>query len=613
MDSLVFEDSINSEFHPSDFVSKQWLYVNDNNNSNYQSQIVLDTTALSNSGGYIGWAESFLAIPLIITLSSDNVALLPHATPIDYFVGLKNGFWQILHSAVVEFNNTNVVQQVPFLNVFTSFKNLTSWSLDDLKNHSMSCGFYPDDSDSWIFNDTDNLKTRVQASYGQGLSNTRNAQRYYSTSTSTSTFVGTQAANPLPTPYTPAGTVTTDTTTTTIDGTVNSANPQSKWNRGFRQRQEWLSYDPENTSFAQQGKLLSQANASQIYKSFIDNSIDGAKRIKLVAKVRLADICDFFKQLPLLKGSTMRIYLNTNQAQSKIKITPNGGANEYNIMTVEEQTLQNGTNPLMLAPVSKGMGGQPLADAIVAAGKTDATYYVNVSIYKNSFPQPTGYLGWGDSTQLSSVRLYAPNYVFNPISEQRYLSLTPTKKVIYRDIFQYSFPKIQGQSNFNFLVTNGISNLKSVLVVPLLNPASNGANATNVGTLQSPFSATGGMPDPIALTNFNIQVSGRNLFINNEIYDFEQFMEQLRSSNQLNGNLTKGLTSGLIGEYEFTSGYRYYYGDCSRSSPTEDGVAKAVQLLGVVDCPNTIYVDLLVFCEFERAITIDLRTGAKIE
>jgi hypothetical protein len=592
MDSLVFEDSINTELHPNDFVSKQWLYVNDNNNGNYQSQIVVDTTALSNSGGYIGWSESFLAIPLVITLSSDSDKFLPSATPLDYFVGLKNGFWQILHSMTVEFNNNNVVQQVPFLNVFTTFKNLTSWSQDDLKNHSMSCGFYPDESDSWLYNDTDSANDKIQAPFGQGLSNSRNAQRYTSDSKTT-------AANNV---YT--------TTTTTIDGTTSASNPQSKWNKGLRQRQEWLSYDPTNdASFTQQGKLLSQSNASQVYKSYIDNSTAGAKIIRLVAKVRLADVCDYFKQLPLLKGSTMRIYINTNQAQSKIKITATADATKYNIMTLEEQTLQNSTNPLMLAPVSLGYGGKPIADAILADNKTEGYFYVNVSIFKNNFPQPTNFKGWGASTSLSTVRLYAPNYVFNPISEQRYLSLTPTKKVIYRDIFQYSFPNIKGQSNFNFLVSNGISNLKSVLVVPMLNAQSN----NNIATLQSPFSATGGMPDPISLTNFNIQVSGKNLFINNEIYDFEQFMEQLQSSNQLNGNLTKGLTSGLIGEYEFSSGYRYYYGDCSRSLPSEDGVPKAIQLLGVVNAPDTVYVDLMVFCEFERSCTIDIRTGARIE
>jgi hypothetical protein len=139
----------------------------------------------------------------------------------------------------------------------------------------------------------------------------------------------------------------------------------------------------------------------------------------------------------------------------------------------------------------------------------------------------------------------------------------------------------------------------------------NAQSNKNINSLQSPF--TTGTVDPISLTNFNIQVSGRNLFMNNEIYDFEQFMQQLQSSNQLNGNLTKGLTSGLIGEYEFSSGFRYYYGNCSRQLASEDGVSKSVQLLGVVNAPNTIYVDLMVFCTFERSVTIDVRTGARIE
>ena len=57
MDNLVFEESINTEVSSSEFVQKDWLYVNDNNNSSYSSQIVLDTTPLANAGGYIGWSE----------------------------------------------------------------------------------------------------------------------------------------------------------------------------------------------------------------------------------------------------------------------------------------------------------------------------------------------------------------------------------------------------------------------------------------------------------------------------------------------------------------------------------------------------------------------------
>jgi len=50
-DHLVYEDAVSTELYTtSEFTSKQYLYVNDNNNGAYSSQIVLDTTSLSNSG-----------------------------------------------------------------------------------------------------------------------------------------------------------------------------------------------------------------------------------------------------------------------------------------------------------------------------------------------------------------------------------------------------------------------------------------------------------------------------------------------------------------------------------------------------------------------------------
>ena len=134
MDNLVFEESVNSEMSQSEFVDKQFLFVNDNNNSSYSSQIVLDTTPLSNAGGYINWSEAFLAIPLVLQMEGPGIGTVATAKALDYAVGLKSGFWQILHSMTVEFNNGNIIQQVPFLNVFCSFKNLTSWSDGDIKD-----------------------------------------------------------------------------------------------------------------------------------------------------------------------------------------------------------------------------------------------------------------------------------------------------------------------------------------------------------------------------------------------------------------------------------------------------------------------------------------------
>ena len=60
----------------------------------------------------------------------------------------------MIHSLSVELNNGSVVQQTPFVNVYSSFKCLTSWSDEDLKQHGKVCGFCPDTADSWLFNPT---------------------------------------------------------------------------------------------------------------------------------------------------------------------------------------------------------------------------------------------------------------------------------------------------------------------------------------------------------------------------------------------------------------------------------------------------------------------------
>jgi hypothetical protein len=211
-------------------------------------------------------------------------------------------------------------------------------------------------------------------------------------------------------------------------------------------------------------------------------------------------------------------------------------------------------------------------------------------------------------TSLTSCRLYAPVYKMNPLAEQRYLQLAPTKKIDYDDTFQYQFSDIASGDNFNILVSNGISDIQSVLVVPFLTASANG---TSFNTLLSPFSTSGATPDPIILTNFNILVSGMNLFLNNQLYDYEQFNQELKSSNQLNGSLTTGLASGLISEDMFERGYRYYYGNCARILPSEAGVSRSIQIQGQNKSRQNI--NLMVFVSFKRSITVDISTGARIE
>jgi hypothetical protein len=140
------------------------------------------------------------------------------------------------------------------------------------------------------------------------------------------------------------------------------------------------------------------------------------------------------------------------------------------------------------------------------------------------------------------------------------------------------------------------------------------ANYTTVttSTLLSPFSSTGGTPDPIAIANYQVQVSGKNMFIQNQQYDFEQFTNQLVASNQLNGSLTTGLGSGQIGFSDFEQLYRYYYCYCGRGSPQDMGVSKSVQIQGELKT-SAASVSLLVFLEFERSISVNVASGQRVE
>ena len=184
-------------------------------------------------------------------------------------------------------------------------------------------------------------------------------------------------------------------------------------------------------------------------------------------------------------------------------------------------------------------------------------------------------------------------------------------------MFQYQFNNI-GTAGFNFLVSNGLPNLKSIVIMSFLPAAGNGVAtataeyvSTPVNSLLSPFASSGGTPDPISLTNLNIQISGKNLFNDNIQYDYQEFLHQFVSSNQLNGSLTTGLASGLIGESEWSDLYRYYYADCSRGLPQEAGVSRSIQISGTNN--SLVSVNLMIFASFTRSITIDVRSGVRIE
>lgn len=635
-DEVILDKSLADESgKAATFVDKQFLYVNDSNNQNYAGQIVIDTTTLSNSGSYIGWSESFLAVPLILQAECD---VLDAAAKFDFGMAMKSGYWQLIHSMSVEFNNGSVVQQTPFLNVFSSFKCLTSWSDADLKNWGKATGFAPDTADSWVYNPTLAAASAVNGlqGNGQGFCNNRLAMTF-----APSGVLSDVAYPPIPatSPLVVGEVLATQVVLATeVSGLSDSA--MGCANAGLLQRMKWLNFDlvASGTTGAvtvnnplvsavgrnfQSNKALlltgGRSGFTQIFKNYISQINATSRAIIFLAIIRLKDICDFFDKMPLMKGATMRLYINTNQCLLPLSVTASqvaltGVVTSFpSIQLTAPPTILGGgqTCPVMVSSADLGQGMNAIAPVKAGAAGASKPLLVGLSVVRTQFSSLTTY-----QTPLTSVRLYAPAYTMSPQAEASYLSMMPTKKIVYEDLFQYQFNNV-ASGPFNFLVSNGLPNLKSLVIMGFLPAASNGVTgageyvATPVSSLLSPFASSGGTPDPISLTNLNIQISGKNLFNDNKQYDYQEYLEQFVSSNQLNGGLTTGLGSGLIGESEWSDLYRYYYADCSRGLPQEAGVSRSIQISGTNQ--SSVAVNLMIFASFSRSITVDCRSGVRLE
>ena len=213
-----------------------------------------------------------------------------------------------------------------------------------------------------------------------------------------------------------------------------------------------------------------------------------------------------------------------------------------------------------------------------------------------------------------SVYLYVPAYTFNPVFEQAYLS-SPIKQIKYTDVYQYQVLNVGANQQFNNLITNGIANIKSVLILPYFS-ASAGVQNTGlpqgVPVYQSPFDPAGcGATSPLCLlTNFNVVISGQNAIYNTQRYAFEQFNNQLYGQNAVNGGLTDGLTSSLINSLGFEMEYCYYYVNVSRMLPVEESVPKSVQIIGT-NCSGSA-VDYFVYIIYGVDVSIDILSGARV-
>ncbi len=566
-DLVVYNQSIEEKPVSSVMTDKKWLNVLDQNNGSYSSgQSTLETTSLSTADRFMNYREAYLAVPVLLTVGNNtnaNNAGMANATNKSKLVGLKNSYTTLIHSMSCDLNGTNIIQSTPFSEFYNAFNLMTCLSFDDIKSQGSSIGFYPDDALSAISSTAD-------APEGTAGSTVNNQDL-----------------------------ITPGSESIAVLGHIG--------NKGFSERLKYINYDATgkiNGAAAEvaQSAFLTTANANTLYKSQVFTLVAGGGaaspvvQVQVMAIIKLRHLHNFFNNIPLAKGLQFRFIINFNQATSTL-------TNDSTNITAESlvKSQFGGTNPMMIASAKANNGG---AGTIAAAGAIRADLSIGKTCLDSAL---VAYAGTASSNLPQSVSLYVPSYVMNSSLEASYVSANSSKRISYSDIYQFKITNVSAGETFNQLITSGIRGVRSVVLMPFFPTASNGGDVAEHQSVQS--DAGGGTTALLAqLTDFQVQVGGVNQIQTNGRYEWEIFNNYVYGANSVNGGLTDGLSSSLVGQSDWARKYLYYYIDCNRGTDLERDTPKSVQIQGRNLSAKA--VDYYIFVEFENNFSIDVGTGA---
>ena len=553
-DEYTFAKSLTPQGTEFEFDTRQFVYINDQNNGSYPNgQISFDLAGLSNSGKFVDWSQTNIVIPLILNVNSSTGSFSTANIENAFSASLKNSALQLIQSIDVQITNNSVVNLTNFSNLDISYKLLNRISSEELANLAPSILFGKDTAESITYNSTFNAN-------GLGECNNVIADTIFSPS---------------------GGWGATYTT-----------------NKGRQDRMKYTSFDPAATQAAKFTNTTITNNSGKNYATYSTSN----NTFYITATIPLRFIHDLFDKLPLIRGAYVRLLINTS-AQSQVSIDLSGGV-AYNTTNYSVQSPTNQI-PFMLSPLGTGSG-------FVGAGSTRIT--ASIGIAKSLVPAGTF------THQLSQCRVYACCYTMSPPYEEKYLSMMPTKTVKYNDILSFQQLNVAAGANVNWLISNGISRLRSITIFPFISATVNGSTSlttftagVNLGSpINSPFSSAPGTVAPFhRFGQYNILLSGSNIYQTNYQYTWETFLQENRPSLCLNGGLTLGMSSGVIGQSDFENGYGFAYTDLSRKiSPASDDVSRSLQ---AIFTNNSLYTcDYYAIVNYEREITISTSTGSLV-
>lgn len=515
-DAFIYNVSQQSTRGEEPFLKKEVLYVNDQQQGTYVSQVQVDLSAIANNTRWQSWKEAILEVPFVVTVENLTPSVLTLSDRINAaFLSLKNGTC-LIDYLTVTYNNVNVVQLTNYMSHIISFKLLAGMSTNGEQTLGPSIYFAKDSATSYEFSGT--------GTSGVGFTNNRPTWGPTGTAMSTQSYHG------------------------------------ATHNEGFKTRLMNV-FDTKSTSNFY-NNIVDANNLKLNGNSYLSEVSSNVFKYNILATIRLCDI-DFFAKLPLIKQGFVSITLGYNASVQTLSFSQSLQA-----LSSTAPVITGHTNPLL---VSSADVYQPNEWMAGATGNQQYRISSNIGNTTDSSGNKIS------NDILPSVRAVIPLYTMSAEWEKNYI-MEPIREVFYDDFYQYTINSISSNGQINQIITNGVANPRYLIIFPTANKESN-AGFTTTEPYNSPFDSAPGTTTPCSLvTGLNVLVSGSPLFAQNFDWTYEQFNFELKSILSLNGGQPDECLSGLISQQDFMFGHGYLVFDLSRVA--QDGVARSIQIIG---------------------------------
>ena len=297
----------------------------------------------------------------------------------------------------------------------------------------------------------------------------------------------------------------------------------------------------------------------------------------------LKDIHPLFEVMPISKSLNFKIQIFWNNSVC----TATHDGTDWTAQSSQYRAY-NGTLPLMLNNFADGFAGS-------SAGTLRASVYVGDTCHDATQKSVTNN-GLSTGGVGKQVELWVPAVQMLEDVEMNY-SQNHLRDVSYFDYYQFTLKNVASGESFNHLVSNGISNLKAVLIVPQLQSLNNNVNVFDDG-----------LPQLMGhINNFNVLVGGSNVLHQDSRYTYQQFNNEFFNEFGVNGNQSTGLGSSLI---DFKSWLKkpYYYVNCSRVPTEQQKAYRSLQIKGTNS--SALAMDYVIFALYEKSFSLDVLSGS---